>query len=88
MKEKNPKKKGDILRDEEDGAFIVNSRGTCFGLGRSVFWLWEACDGKTPVKQLAEDFGNKFKLSRTESREIVESILRNLEESGVLSRIR
>jgi len=47
-------------------------------------YVWRMCDGQTTVKELIEDFREKFKLSRKEAEISVVAFLRMLAQKGMI----
>jgi PqqD family protein of HPr-rel-A system len=65
-----------ILHDRSSGrAHVINS---------SAARLWELCDGRTTVDDIAAAFAASYKLPATEVRADVDALLSTFRELGVL----
>lgn len=85
MAVKNLKRRGSVVETKDGGFSVVNPRGSGFFLGDSVYWVWDSCDGSTSKKIIIDGFQNVFSVNKQESKELVESILNNLEELDLVS---
>ena len=55
-----------------------------FSLDEVGSYVWRMCDGQTTVKELMEDFQEKFKLSRKEAEISIVAFLRMLAQKGII----
>jgi len=71
-----------ILRDEDDGSFLVCSKGKEVCIARQFKTIWFICYGPTQ-KQTKENKGKSFSAARSAWNLVCKTLFDSLEENGV-----
>ena len=82
----SPKRREDLLkRDLEDGCVLYDEKTTqVYTLNTTAALIWEYCDSKSSIEQIAEELANASNHNKEEMLEDVRKIVTDFHEKGLL----
>jgi len=84
---KKYKKKGSLGKTENGELVLVNSDGQAFSAGDIAIVIWDMCDGKATSDQLATSISEKTTVELKVIKPMIERLLENLENAGLMESI-
>lgn len=81
-----PARRGDIVvKEMDDEAVLYDERsGAVHRFNETALTVWKACDGSRQVSEISQVLVERYALGSAEARTEVETVIRDLEDKGLL----